>query len=261
MKKYSFIIVIILIIFFFVGCYNDSETWSESLSANSDKTESAILEDTIDCLYITEESSKNLISVQIPILTTNELEVNEFIKNQVYIELDRWLVLENCDLKESETPIVNIGEKMYNGNYNDYYLNVESHISFQNEHIVSIVFNGDYNQRTAVHPNDVFFTINIDLKSVKRIGFSDVYLINDAMYNTFLRYVNSDRIPQSELISLSVFEKVAFIEGLSLEPSTEFYSYFTPIGVGISYPVPFALGNHIEAEIPYTEINSAIKDN
>ena len=98
MKKYSFVIVIILIIFIFVGCYNDSETWSESLSARSDKTESTILEDTIECLYITEESSENPISVQIPILTTNELEVNEFIKNQVYIELDRWLVFENCNL-------------------------------------------------------------------------------------------------------------------------------------------------------------------
>lgn len=243
MRCFLATILLIIFPFAFIGCTDQREAFSTNMSQK----------DIGEYLYLTEETDKNLISVQVPLVgIANQQTVNTFIKEQVYNELRRWLLPEEYNLKESATPIENISERMDPSEYSAQYLHISSRLSFESEEFISIVFTGKYNLKSAAHPNDVFFSINVDVRSVERVGVADVCTVDDTLYNAFLQYANSDRITRDELMSLNVFKKDTFIEGLTQEPKKGFYSYFTPTHIGISYPVVYALGDHVEAEIPKT---------
>ncbi len=205
--------------------------------------------------YLTEESADNLISVEIPVVDTpNAPAVNDCIKKQVYREVRRWLTLEDCNVKESQTPVANIRDRMDPSEYAVQYLHVSYRLSFESAQRISFVFTGEYNAKTAAHPNAVFFTINVDIPTAQLVGVADVYAVDDSLYDAFLTHVDSQRMSREELLSAKVFNKDDFLQGLAREPENQFYSYFTPDGVGISYPVPYAIGSHVEAEIPYEKV-------
>ena len=225
-----------------------------SMSAASE-TSNRLQGEAKDCFYLVEESAENLISVQVPIVTTaNALEINRCIKEQVYNELQNWLLPDKCSLKESETSISNIDKRMEPSEYSTQYLHISGKITFKNDTLVSLVFTGNQNVKSAAHPNEVFFTINVDVHTAQRVSLADVCAIDDSLYTAFLTHVNSERISRDELLSLKAFEKEVFLEGLAQEPENGFYGYFKPNYVCISYPVAYALGNHIEAEIPCKEV-------
>lgn len=241
MKRFHAITLLLVLSFLLVGCADLAE------SSLSNKTQ----EDTGKYFYLTEESAENLISIQVPIVTTANVQaVNACIKEQVYKELQHWLLLEKCNLKESATPIARISERIDPSEYSAQYLHISSRLSFESEELISLVFTGMQNVKSAAHPNEIFFSINVDVQSAERVSIADIYSLDDSLYTFFLQYVNSERISRDELISLNVFEKNIFWEGLAQEPEKGVYSYLTPTHVGISYPVTYALGNHIEAEIP-----------
>lgn len=241
MNRILTVVRILLLLLCVVGCANQTEPPTTN-EMQKDKTE---------CFYLTEESADNLISVQVPLVATaNAQAVNACVKEQVCQELQCWLLWEECNLKESVTPVVNIRERIDPAEYSIQYLYISGYLSFESEELISLVFMGTQNIKSAAHPNEVFFSINVDIPSAQRTGIADICSVDDALYSAFLRHVNSERIPRNELISLNVFEKDAFFKGLTKEPEKGFYSYFTPTHVGISYPVAYALGNHIEAEIP-----------
>ena len=257
MKRIFMVMFLLLLFINLVGCTDqpkENPLNNNSTIASIPKTTSKTQSGTDDCIYLVEESSENLISVQIPMVkTVNAQAVNACVKNQVYRELRRWLLLEKCDLKESVIPIESISEKMNSSKYSAYYLYISSHVSFESENMISIIFTGNHNNKAAAHPNEVFFSINVAVQTAERIGVADVYSIDDTLYDVFLRYVNTERIAHDELLSLNIFEKDMLLEGIALEPEKEIYSYFTSTCIGISYPVAYALGNHVEAEIPYKE--------
>lgn len=238
------VFTVMFLLFFslcFFGCVNQTEPpTSNEMQRGND-----------EYLYLTEESIKNLISVQIPVVATaNAQAVNTCIKEQVYQELRYWLFWEECNLKEASTPVANIRERIESSEYSTQYLHISGCLSFESEELISLVFTGTQNVKSAAHPNEVFFSINVDIPSAQRIGIADVYSVDDTLYSAFLQHVSSERIPRNELMTLNIFEKDAFLEGLTKESEKGLYSYFTPTHVGISYPVAYALGNHIEAEIP-----------
>ena len=231
---------------------DDSRFPTASFSETIDHTKN----DSGNRIYLFEESPENLISVQIPTFSNaNAMAVNACVKEQVYRELERWIPVEKFCLKESNASIEDIGEKIDSDEYARYSLHISSSVSFEDDNIISIIFKGNHYEKTAAHPNDVFFSINVDVEKAERIGIIDVYSIDDSVYNAFLEHVQSDRISHEELLSLNIFEKEALLKGLALEPEKEFYSYFTPTSVGISYPVPYALGGHVEAEIAKAEFS------
>lgn len=245
MKQFRMIILLFILSMQLVGCANQTTPLSDN----------KIQADERKYLYLTEEAAENLISVQIPVVTTaNAQAVNACVKEQVYKELQHWLLPQECNLKESATPIANIQERIEPSEYSAQYLYISGSLCFESEEIVSLVFTGTHNAKSAAHPNAVFFSVNVDVQSAEQIGIADVCTVDDSVYAAFLLHVNSERMSRDELISLNVFERSVFLEGLAQEPEKGFYSYFTPTHIGISYPVTYALGDHIEAEIPRESI-------
>ena len=41
-----------------------------------------------------------------------------------------------------------------------------------------------------------------------------------------------------------------------LSSGDDFHVFYTAEGVGISYPVPYAMGDHLEVMLPYSALNA-----
>lgn len=130
-------------------------------------------------------------------------------------------------------------------------------ITCQREDLLSIVFEGLYNDRTAAHPIHLFFALNIEPKSGETVAFSDRYAIDDALYETFAACAERDITENAGgtwpegwgTFSDTICDKDSFLNGM--RTSLDFSVFFAEEGVGISYPVPYALGDHMEVILPY----------
>lgn len=158
----------------------------------------------------------------------------------------------DCALEETSEPLRPIDNEE-----SSISLFLEYRITCQREDLLSIVFEGLYNDRTAAHPMHLFFTLNIEPQSGETITFSDRYAIDDALYETFAACAERDITENAGgtwpegwgTFSDTICDKDSFLNGM--RTSLDFSVFFTEEGVGISYPVPYALGDHMEVILPY----------
>jgi hypothetical protein len=151
--------------------------------------------------------------------------------------------------------------EMYGSDYSDLDLALDYNISFQNQSIISIVFKGLGNVKTAAHPNHNFFTLNIDVKNGNQIKLFDIYTISD---NFKKIYFEAAKKQNPDMVS--IVEDLRTVDLHSTERKFKLadsfdavQSYLTPDGLGLSMPVAFALGNHFETVIPYNKITPYLK--
>ena len=198
-----------------------------------------------DTRYLVESSAENQISIEIPIFEDGGAI------NQTILEYPmQWLY-------EVTGQTFDYGVSEYGLTGNDeyaVYLGIVKHrITCVSDDLISIVFEGYLNQKTAAHPVGVFFTLNINRKTGERIRLKDIYTVDEACYDIFLKYAR-EQVPQelSQLISVEeLFSKDFFLSGMD---TAGYWAYFTDTGVGISCPVPHVAGDHMEIEIPYSAL-------
>lgn len=203
--------------------------------------------------YLTQITDKNVISVKVPVFDDSALNtlVYDYIREH----------LTHITSKEFELTRTDDNITTASPNYSEYFIETEYKITYYSNDLISITFEGLLNHKTAAHPTHLFFTLNIDRHTKERIFFKDRFTVNEDLYKTFCDSAEIDITDKAEDLtepfenffdSICSFEK--FRDGMTVE--NEFFAYYTEYGIGISYPVPFALGNHIEVGIPY----SIIKD-
>ena len=201
--------------------------------------------------FLIEESDKNIISVQVPVLRTeNTDKVNQVIYDYIEDKIAD-ICLSEYNVIESNS---DVSDK--NAEYSECYIDVKYRVSLNTENLVSIVFDGIYNYRSAAHPTNLFFTLNINPKTAETVGFTDTYVLDDAVYELFtesaLEYISK----LTEDITVDpICTKDEFIDGIKNQ--NEFYCYYTDKSVGISCPVPHALGDHLQGEIPLTKLKKS----
>lgn len=158
---------------------------------------------------------------------------------------------ENFKLINSERAIKN-----NNQNYTDYYITIESKTSYASDDIISIVFRGFLNKKSAAHPMHLFFALNFDPRTMSVVDFSSRHIIDDALYNEFVKQGEKEILDKTggiwpegwDSFSEMLCSKETFFDGLNGKNS-EIEWYYTENGIGFSYSVPFALGNHREVEL------------
>lgn len=249
MKKIFVIIAIFALLLVMNGCNNTkSETSSNISSSDSLMNESVELDEPF---FLIEESDKNIISVQVPVLRTeNTDKVNQVIYDYIEDKIAD-ICLSEYNVIESNS---DVSDK--NAEYSECYIDVKYRVSLNTENLVSIVFDGIYNYRSAAHPTNLFFTLNINPKTAETVGFTDTYVLDDAVYELFtesaLEYISK----LTEDITVDpICTKDEFIDGIKNQ--NEFYCYYTDKSVGISCPVPHALGDHLQVEIPLTKLKKS----
>ncbi len=207
--------------------------------------------DAAGSVYLTECTEQNIISVKIPMFNEPSIDdlVSEYISGY----------FEKLTLTEFNLTLTNDSFDTEAHEYSEYYINTDCNITYFSDELISITFQGMLNYKTAAHPNHLFFTLNIDRETKQRIIFKDNYDINWELYDIFSNYARNNIVEKAGewpenwgSFSESICSFEEFERGMINE--NEFFFYYTNDGIGISYQVPFALGNHLEVVIPYSEM-------
>lgn len=143
----------------------------------------------------------------------------------------------------------------YNDGYSEYAIFLDSKLMLYNDKVVSIVFEGMMNYRSAAYPVHLFFTLNYDPNTNHEVYITDLYDVDDTLYDMFV-YGVQEKIASEVNNNLSETQD-SFIEkycsqeifSRGMSENGTFYYYFTESGVGISFPVPHVYGDHMEVEI------------
>lgn len=207
----------------------------------------------IDTTYLAEDCAERTIRISCPVLCASEVDAaNDTIRACLQEKVGAICGVSGCALEETSTPPEPIDNEE-----SPISLSLEYRITYQREDLLSIVFEGLYNDRTAAHPIHLFFALNIEPQSGETVAFSDRYAIDDVLYDTFVAYAERDITENAGgtwpegwgTFSDTICDKDSFLNGM--RTSLGFSVFFTEEGVGISYPVPYALGDHMEVIIPY----------
>lgn len=143
---------------------------------------------------------------------------------------------------------------------------MESTITFASNDLISIVFDGLYNYKTAAHPIHWLFTLNFNPQTLETITLSEKYIIDEALYNIFAEVAETNITNECDGVwpenwgtfSETICSKNHFIEGMIKE--VDFYYYYAETGIVISYPVVHAMGDQKEGEISYDSLKKLVKE-
>lgn len=205
-------------------------------------------------VYLIENTSQNMISLQIPKLdamTQEECDfLEKFITNKVF-EING----ETFQLKRKDKDISSTKRE-----YEEYYIDVDSQVTYRTEECVSVVFQGLYNKKSAAHPTHLLYAVNYHPDTLEVFSFAETYLLSDELFETFssiaianiLKGCGGEWPATWGPFEEDICTKQSFLSGM--KDGKEFNYYYTETGVVISYPVPFVMGDHLEVEIPYASL-------
>lgn len=205
-------------------------------------------------VYLIENTSQNMISLQIPKLddmTQEELVfLEKFITNKAFERSGETFHLKRKDKDISSTK----------REYEEYYIDVDSQVTYRTDDCVSVVFQGLYNKKSAAHPTHLLYAVNYHPDTLEVFTFNETYLLTDELYDTFARLAVANILEGTGGVWPSswgpfdenICTKKSFFTGM--KAGNEFDYYYTATGVVISYPVPFVMGDHLEVEIPYESL-------
>ncbi len=147
-------------------------------------------------------------------------------------------------------------------------LNLNYEISLKSEDILSIQYSGIGLVTDAVHPNKLFYTTNIDMKSGDKIRLIDIINIDKHFAKKFLdgdfRAIWPEQTDALDYYDantvLAYFENADTLDCIGTEKQSDVYSYFTNDSLGISIYVSFAIGEHAEFEIEYNKLSNNVQN-
>ena len=246
MKKVGFWLIVL---FFLSGCSNSithgGQTTTEGTSGSTPNTDPVC--------YLVQENSENLISVSIPNENNMSLEeiafIQNFVQNKILIMTGErlYLTLSDKDVKKEQE-------------YSKYSILMESQVTYNSDTHISIVFNGLLNRKKSAHPIHWLFSLNYNPQTLQIISFTEKYTVDNQLYRIFSELAEKMikeecggiLPPGWDSFSEPICSEKDFLEGIIAEE--EFCFYLQDTGVVISYPVPFALGDHKEVVIPYDKL-------
>lgn len=160
-------------------------------------------------------------------------------------------MIENYAVKEAS--------RYYADDFTALTLRIDSRVTLCDENILSIIFEGTGNVQSAAYPNNLFYTLNIDMKSGERIILTDIYSVDAAFVSAYINtpFIQSDKNlseAMKEYIEMYTDNELVALLSSADTDLSGVYSYFTPAKVGISIFTIHALGDHTETEIDISNL-------
>lgn len=133
-------------------------------------------------------------------------------------------------------------EQEYGADYTDLELHLKYTVKRYDSKYISIIFEGTGNVYSAAHPNNIFVAKIYDLQNQKEITATDICTVDTKVAEQVYMSFRSHAL-------FSEFQTVypdanALLEALQTKDSQIYKS------IGVSVPVPHAIGDHIETEVP-----------
>lgn len=182
----------------------------------------------------------------------NEQKINHIIKNDALKILDYYKTADN--------------------NLN---LDINYDIKLKENDLLSIQYSGVGYVKGAAHPNNLFYTTNVDIKNQSRLRLKDKIIIDQNFIDKLRKgeYKTAGSEKNSELKAavfnvlnsysnqelMKILNESDILYSSSNENQSGAFSYFTNDSIGISLSMPHAIGDHAEFEIKNKDIKDNIK--
>lgn len=176
---------------------------------------------------------------------------------QLSIEDDARVAALNAKIKsDAESAIV-----AYNDLYADTTIEIDNFSYAIHDEILSIQYSGLAIVSGSAHPSQLFYTSNIDLETFENVTLSDKFEVNE-QFLAFLKSgaftivdetqaANFDWSLEDDAILLGELQAA---DSLSNIGGDGVFSYYKEDRFGISIPVIYALGGHMELETSYDNV-------
>jgi hypothetical protein len=165
--------------------------------------------------------------------------------------------------------------KCYEGVIDVLTLDIYYKIKLKNAKLLSIEYMGYGNVKDTAHPDNLFYTTNINLVKGSRIILKDLVKINENFIKKFREGIYRKWKPDLNLELNSVineiregyknedlinyFNNADSLDNIGTENQSDTYSYLTKDSLGISIGITHALGDHVEFEINYKDLTDDIR--
>ena len=139
-------------------------------------------------------------------------------------------------------------------------LDINSTVKYLSDDFLSIVFDGYSYVDDAPYPVSEFYSLNIDLAEMKRVGISDVVRIDNDLFALIENGKFAAVNPEQKAI-LDDYDQQQLLADLADADYGDkgIYSYFTKDAVGISLSTLHVLGDHAEFECNYDDISPLVE--
>lgn len=148
---------------------------------------------------------------------------------------------------------------------NDTTMDIDYTVKRMDDQILSIQYAGYANSKGAAHPNNLYFTTNVDLttgmkmllKDTIKLDESFVQLLRSAKYVPFDPSLDLSKEAVNELNNWSDAEMVTYMkqaDDIGIGNVMNVFTYRTDDALGVSISVPHALGDHVEFEISNADL-------
>jgi len=163
-----------------------------------------------------------------------------------------------------ENYAIHFAENGYGKDYANLSLDVDYHITYNDDEWISISFNGFGNVKTAPHPNNILTTLNINLKNGSTLKLSDIYTIDKSFVQIYRKEFAKQMAYRFGVADTTANEAARnYLDQYDDKTLTGYlndsYCYMTCDKIGISFETIFAMGNHFEPEIPYSDLLPYLK--
>ncbi|GMK38559.1 hypothetical protein PCCS19_16130 [Paenibacillus sp. CCS19] len=148
---------------------------------------------------------------------------------------------------------------------NETTMDIDYAVKRMDDKILSIQYTGYANSKGAAHPNNLYFTTNVDLttgmkmllKDTVKLDDSFVKLLRSAKYVPFDPSLDLSKEAADELSNWSDAELLTYMkqaDDIGIGNVLNVFTYRTADALGISLSVPHALGDHVEFEISNADL-------
>ena len=141
-------------------------------------------------------------------------------------------------------------------------LTLDYEIKYKGADLLSIEYLGFANVKGAAHPVNVIKTTNIDLKIEKLLSISDVVTLNDSFAEKIRAGKYKPYSPDLDLKAagaltgvLNGFSNPDLLQSLK-QPTAKVY--FTEDSLGVSIEVAHVVGDHLEMEMEYKDLDELL---
>ncbi|HEX9061681.1 MAG TPA: hypothetical protein VF941_15980 [Clostridia bacterium] len=146
-------------------------------------------------------------------------------------------------------------------------LNISYKIVLMDKDILSIQYSGIGYVSTAAHPNNLFYTTNINMRTGNKLRLNDIINIDKDFAEKFISGKFKALEPhKNEAIKhlsietiLAYFKEADSLDNTGSNKQSDVFSYLTPDSLGISISISHSTGDHAEFEIKYKDIKDNIK--
>jgi hypothetical protein len=249
MKKGFLVILLICFALIAASCstnQNHAPTNNTAVTGNGQAlTKSATDSGSIGVTYeLTKQTyTDRKISIKYPQITNmkdvkKQEIINDIIKTEALYKLRRY---SNSDLDNLS-------------------MEIDYDIKLQTGNLLSIKYSGLSIFKSS-YPNNLFYTTNINMDEGTRLKLNDLVNNDDSFVEKVKKgkFIADSPEITIEMLKLTNSELIKKFNTADSIGNSSTFSYFTNDSLGISIPVIHALGDHVEFELKYQDINNNIK--